>query len=329
MAVYNRIYDEDKWKLVNPENKKIVEDYLMEIKSQKKRESTQIQYKNDLRILCIYVLDYCKNKSFLELTKRDFRNFVINATENWGVSNARANRLMSAIRTLLSFLEDDDEEYEDYTRNAAAKVKGLPKEGVRDVVFLSDDTIMKLYDKFIAEERYKEATLLGILYDSGCRKNEILQVKRNSVTENGNSTNTVEGKRGKKFKVLYFRLTKEANKLYEASRKDDNEYLFVTSLGSTANASYLYELVKGWIDDIEALTGDRYDQLNVHSFRHCFIENMVNGTHYLCREKKLGAVPIEKVKVLAHHSDVSTTDSYRSNDEERDIEDLFGIKLGE
>ena len=65
----------------------------------------------------------------------------------------------------------------------------------------------------------------------------------------------------------------------------------------------------------------------MHTFRHCFIEHMCDGTHWLCKDLKLGAVPIEKVKVLVHHSDVSTTDSYRSNDEDRDIEDLLGIKL--
>ena len=42
---------------------------------------------------------------------------------------------------------------------------------------------------------------------------------------------------------------------------------------------------------------------------------------------KLGKVPIEKFKVLAHHSDISVTDSYRDNNEERDIEELFGFKL--
>ena len=58
-----------------------------------------------------------------------------------------------------------------------------------------------------------------------------------------------------------------------------------------------------------------------------FNESLCRGTHWICKEMKLGKVPIEKVKVLAHHSDISVTDSYRDNNEERDIEELFGFKL--
>ena len=324
--VYNRIFDPEKYKKVNKESKNMIEDYIMELRSQKKSNGTISQYNNDLRIFAIYCLDKCENKSFLELTKRDIRNFVLYCSDEWKMSNARVNRIMSSIRTILSFAEDDDEEYEDYDRNVAAKIKGLPKESVREVVFIPDDVILKLWDKLMLEKRYKEATLLGILYDSGARRNEILQVRRDAITVNGNSTNIVKGKRGKMFRVLYFRLTKEAFKEYDKERKDKCELLFVTSAGSPATAGTIYEMVTKWKKDLNELTGEEYN-LNVHSFRHCFIENMTNGTHYLCREMNLGKVAIEKVKILAHHSDVSTTDSYRSNDEEKDIEELFGIKL--
>ena len=106
---YNKIYDEEKWARVNQENKDIMEDYLMELKAQKKKDTTIYQYKNDLRIVCIYVLDNCENKAFTDLGRKDFRRLVLWLTDTCGVSNARANRLMSAVRTLLSYLEDDDD----------------------------------------------------------------------------------------------------------------------------------------------------------------------------------------------------------------------------
>ena len=136
------------------------------------------------------------------------------------MSNARINRIMSCIRMLCSFLEDDEDDYEDYDRSAAAKIKGLPKEPVRDIDFIPNDTIEKLYDKFMEEKRYRDATLLGILYDSGVRKNEVLQVEKDSIKEDGNATNKVRGKRGKIFPVLYFNHTKKAFKLYKETKED-------------------------------------------------------------------------------------------------------------
>lgn len=322
---YNKIYTEEKWAKVNQENKDILEDYLTELRAQKKRESTIYQYKNDLRIVCIYVLENCGNKVFTDLGRKDFRKLVLWLTETCNMSNARANRLMSAVRTLLSYLEDDDD-YEEYEINAAAKVKGLPKEAVREVVFLTDEIILKLWQKLMDEKRYKEATLLGLLYDSGSRKNEIAQVRRDSIKQDGNATNIVVGKRGKKFPVLYFRLTKEAFKEYDKTRTDDNPALFINEIGNAATGGNIYEWVVKWKKDLKEITGEDFD-LNVHSFRHCFIENFLKGEHYLCRELKLGKVPLEKVKSLAHHEDPSTTLGYAQNDENKDIEELLGIKL--
>ena len=40
MAIYNKIYTPEKWELVNKYNKDLMDDYLTELKSQKKKEGT-------------------------------------------------------------------------------------------------------------------------------------------------------------------------------------------------------------------------------------------------------------------------------------------------
>ena len=135
---------------------------------------------------------------------------------------------------ILDMAENDDDIYEDYTRNASEKIKGVPKNAVREIVFVPDEDITLLYNRLMEQERYKEATLLGLLYDSGCRKNEIAQVTRSSITEDGNSSNIVKGKRGKQFRCLYFSRTKEAFKKYNATRTDDLDALFINAEGKPA-----------------------------------------------------------------------------------------------
>ena len=51
--VYNKIYDPELYTGVLQENKDIIDDFLQEMKAQKKSEGTLLQYKNDLRILAI------------------------------------------------------------------------------------------------------------------------------------------------------------------------------------------------------------------------------------------------------------------------------------
>lgn len=330
MAVYNKIYNESDWALVNNENKLIVDDFILEKRSQGKKRSTLVQYKNDLRIILIYILKNCGNKSLLELGKRDFRNLVLWFSHDLEVSNARTNRLMSAVRSLLDFVEDDDENYKDYDNNPSKKVKGLEKIAVRDIVFIPNDIVEQLREKFIEEKRYKEATLLCLAYESAGRKGELAQVKK-SVFDNpdANATNQVIGKRGKKFPLIFFSQTKRCANLYLEQRgEDDIESLWIdnTKEKHAIRKEALYGWIVKWRSDIFDICGKEY-KINVHSFRHSALENMSTGEHWVCKELGIGNVPIEKLKSIANHDSIETTNSYLQDKSVQELESFFGIKI--
>lgn len=330
MAVYNKIYNKEDWGLVNKENKLIMEDFILEKKSQGKKNSTLVQYKNDLRIILIYILKNCDNKSLLELGKRDFRNLVLWFSHDLEVSNARTNRLMSAVRSLLDFVEDDDENYREYTNNVSKKIKGLEKEPVREIVFLPNEVVEMLRDKFIEEKRYKEATLLCLAYESAGRKGELAQVNKNIFNnKKANATNIVTGKRGKKFRLIFFKHTRECAELYLEQRgEDDIESLWIdnTKKKNPIKKEALYGWIVKWREDIFELTGKEY-KINVHSFRHSALENMSTGTHWVCKELDTGSIPIEKLKIIANHNSIETTSLYLQDKSTQELEDLFGIKI--
>ena len=164
--VYNRIFTQEKWDMVNKYNKNLMNDFLLELKSQKKKEGTIKQYKNDLRILFIYILDELDNKPISKLNKKSFRNYSLWLNEECYMSNARVNRLLSALRSMLTYATDDDDYSDDIEINYAAKIKGLQKDKVRDIVFLSMDEVNYLYDTLIKNKKYQQATLLGLMIDS-------------------------------------------------------------------------------------------------------------------------------------------------------------------
>lgn len=324
--VYNRFFEQSKWDEVPKFNKDLIDDFLLELKSQGKSEGTVHQYFNDLRIICIYIHDELGNKEFHKLKKKHFRNMVLFFKEK-GMSNARVNRLKSSVSSMLEFASNE-EDYEDLMEiNYASKIKGLQKESVRDIVFLDWNEVEIIYNELKSQERYQESLLLALAIDSAGRRNELFQVKKDSITEDGSFTNEVIGKRGKKFRLMYNDLTKEAYNLYMEQRGEDNiDSLWIIGKGENKRpATYdaLYNRVVSWRKILLDKTGE-YKELNAHSWRHISLELLSTGEHYLC--KKLGKkFELNELKLLAHHNDLSTTDSYLRDKSDDMLLAAFGI----
>jgi integrase/recombinase XerD len=329
--VYNRIFDEQEWKEVNKENKYIMDDFLEEYRQRKMKESTLSQYKNDLRIVMIYIKRKLNNRTITDLTKKDFRRFSLWLTDDLKLSNARVNRIMSAVRSLLTYVEDDDDY--DYDNNVAKKVKGLPKEAVRvneDDFFLSHEQVMKLRNELIKRDRLQDAVLLMLMYDSGARRNEVYQVVKHGLLD-GNKTNIVTGKRGKQFPLIYLDDTKELIRQYLEQRgEDDIDSLWIVGKGENKRpASYnsLYERIVSMSKVLSELEGKEINFFP-HSLRHSRCEVLLQGEDDRIIDPETGKpkkFTLEQVQVFLHHSDPKTTQGYAKDHTEEIIDSMFNF----
>ena len=321
----NKIYDPERWEEVNPINKDIGKAYLKDARVRRLRASSIEQYAGDIRIIFIYIMLYCKNKDIRKLTKKDVKDFMFWLSETQKVSNARVNRLLSTLRGILDFLEDN-EEYK-YPYNVAARIKGLPREPVREIVFVEDRIALMLVNELIKREEYQKALLISFLYDTGARKSEAAQVQKYSFMDSKKSiTNMLIAKRGKKYRAVYHSLTKKCAKLWLEQRgEDDCPALFINKDKLPADPELLYRWVVECRSVLKEITGIKLN-FNCHSFRHSMIQNLSDGSHYLCREKKLGSLTLDKIKLIVNHSNISITESYKRPEGEREICELFGIK---
>lgn len=331
MAVYNQIYSKEKFSRVYPENRRILEDFVIELRQTKKSDGTIKQYTNDIRMAYIYMLDYCDNKSVLEMTRRDFRGMSMWFSDTCHMSAARVNRILSSLRSLLDFVEDE-EEY-NYNNNVTKRVKGLPKKPVREICFLSNDSIMKLEERLLGKKEYQKATLVMLLYDSAARRNEVAQVKKYSfMDKNKSCTNKVTGKRGKVFPLIYHSETKRCAELWLKQRGDDgiDELFILEEDGEKRPASdkNIYKWIVGLRKEIEAIDG-KHAEFNVHSFRHSAMENYSTGTHYFCIEHGMKGISLERLSKLANHSNISTTQGYLKDKSMEELEEVFGISLSD
>ena len=170
--VYTQIYTPKKWEQVNKYNKNLLNDFVLEMRSNKKKDGTINIYISNIRVVFIYIMEELDNKPIYKLKKKHFRNFML-WLQDKNMSAARINNIFSALRTMLEYASNEEDYEDELEINYASKVKGLQKEAVRDIVFLDREMIDKLYDYFMEHERYRDATLLALGIESSGRKAEL------------------------------------------------------------------------------------------------------------------------------------------------------------
>lgn len=311
-----RIVDQTEYETkINVLNKRLVADFLTEKKAQRKAVKTIEQYASDMRIILTLIYRHFENKLLTDLTRKDIRNLSIVFQER-GNSNARVNRIMSCLRSCLEFATDDDDYVYEY--NVGSRVKGLPKAPMREITFLSDEQINWLKDTLLEKGETLKAVYLMLSYITAARKNEVHQVKKDGLTESY-FTNKVIGKRGKKFNLYYNEEVQALIKRYLDERGDDNiPNLFVRVYKNGRRESLGTDAFNDWCGYFGRLLSEHEGKrihVNPHCFRHSRLENL----------SRIQKVPIEKLKTLANHSDISTTASYLAERAEEDIAEIFGM----
>ncbi|WP_410495151.1 tyrosine-type recombinase/integrase [Cellulosilyticum sp. ST5] len=316
------LFTQERWKNVKEINKKLMQQYIRNCRSEKKRPRTIEQYECDLKFFLCWNLMYHHNMNVLDFKKKHFNEFKFFMIEERMASNARVNRIMSVIRNMMSYAEDDDDDYEDYIRNPASKIKGLEKAPIKDIAFLSQLQIDLLREYLLNHKMYQHLCLLDILYDSGARINEVFQVSNTETANNGYLKVTCKG--GRNEYILLHDRAKESLKLH-LSIKQDGEAFWKSKYGQAKDTSTL----RGWVKELYVIlkTLDSKTQyFTPHSFRHSVIENMLNGSHYLC--KKIGrAFTIEEVALIVHHKSTDMTKSYAKPKDNEIIFNMFGISI--
>lgn len=327
--VYNKVYSEEVWEKVNPKNKEVLDDFLLDLRENKRSPNTIKQYFIDLRGFLCYLYNYYDNRCVLDLSRKDMKRYALSLVEERDLSNARRNSLVACLHSLLKYAEDDEDW--GYEVNAARSIKSLRKEPVKTIVFLEDKTVMDLYSKFMELEKYQEATLLMLSYESAGRRGELAQVTRDSFLDpSRNNTNIVIGKGRKKFSLLYFKSTRNAALEWLNQRgQDDNPDLFVADniiegrhKVDPMNIYRMFSSMREYLD-----LGGKEEDFTPHSMRHSALTNYKNGTHNVCRELGVPGFPIDQLQILAHHDSVNTTQGYLPDVSNEELEKMFGIVI--
>ena len=168
---------------VNPENLRLLDDFLDYLKSTGRSDGTIKGYRNDCEIFFVWCLQHASNKYFINISKRDivaYQNWLISSNEN---SPARIRRLKSALSSMSNFVEAIlDDEYPGF-RPIIRKIESPVNQPVREKTVLTDEQCDTLLQTLVDKGRYEKACFVALALFSGRRKAELLRFKVSYFTD--------------------------------------------------------------------------------------------------------------------------------------------------
>ncbi|TPF17928.1 tyrosine-type recombinase/integrase [Priestia megaterium] len=321
----NEITDE-MWKEVNDFNRSKVEEFLEE--STHLSVHSQKQYKSALRIFYHWVHTTLGEKKLIhQIKKKDFmrfQNFLIRRGLSSNAVKLKRSAISSLNKYIINFYEDE-EEFLTF-RNFVEGVPNPVLNKTYEKVVLSLEEIELICKTLEEDKQYQELLGFMLLYTSGCRRSELVQVKKEVFdyeqvkdAKTGEPkgyymTNTVRGKGkgelGEQYPLLFDDKVKDLMKLWLDQRgEDDCEYLFASRRNgkmtqiSTSTVNY-------WFKEIFSdIIGRR---INPH------ITRSSRSTHIL-----ESGQDIKKAQSLLRHKQSSTTEQFY--DLRKDKDDLSGV----
>ncbi len=262
--------------------------------------NTIIAYKKDLNLFT----NWCINNqiNLIEVKKKDI-NLYIHILKEQNLNSSSINRKLSVIKSFYDYLNQINLINLNELKTIVTQKleKNLPK-------LLSEKEILHLIDK--SKEMYvKNPTknisylriqvILEILYSTGLRISELLNIKINQVA-NIKDKLYINGKGNKQRLVIFNKnaldLLKNWISLMIKNNKNKNSYLFenIHNIKVISRQQIYKDLKK-----LAIKTNTDVEKLSPHSIRHSFASHMLNR-----------GADLRSIQKLLGHSDISTTEIY-------------------
>lgn len=316
--------DEEFDRLVDPITKELVDDFL---RQSQKSDQTLKQYKSGLYIFCKFVHDELKNKPVTELKIRDALRYQ-NKLVDLGLSDSAIKFKRSVVSAFYLHIEAFwSDEYPDVRNIFTKAVPNVGNEKKKEKIPLTSSEIKKLTQHLIETKKWQQLAYLTYTYQTGCRREESRQLKKEVVDykkyvnpkgeeKNYYLTHTIRAKgRGKAGKVRRFQFGEDAmvalQHWIEERGDDDCEYMFVSKDRETKEYKQIKaDTFNAWCTQWGKFLGKKVHPHLLRSSR---------ATNSVVEDGK----DIKAVQQLLGHNSSSTTEIYVVRNEEDAVDELF------
>jgi len=259
------------------------------VRSEKRySEHTFVAYRTDL----IHFFDFValrKIEELKEINAKMVRAWLVELSSN-GYTNKSINRKLSTLRTYFKFLKRNLI----IDSNPVAVLKG-PKTEKRLPEFAQEHEMSNI--GWIKELNIRDALIVELLYQTGIRLSELIELTIHSVFDNKIK---VKGKRNKERIIP---ISHQLATQIDEYRKEcfvqgfSNESLILTDKGMKLYPKFVYKKVNLYLSQATEL-----QKCSPHVLRHTFATHMLNN-----------GAGLETIKSLLGHASLATTQLYTHN----------------
>lgn len=288
--------------------KSFLTEYLPVIRA--KSNNTIDAYRVTINLYLTYI-QQSKNIALSEIKKKDFNQADIISFLNWleveraNSINTRNQRLIN-IRQFCKYLMSSDMlSYAEYAMIQQIAKKTNPK--ADDLVFLSIEEMRLVLKQPDIKKKtgIRDRFYLALLYDSGCRNQEMLDLKLKDFVNTGSTAELHILGKGKKYRVTP--ISKDVADLFVNycnlfhPHKRFDEYIFYTKRNGIAtqmSADNVARFMKKYENQIRSLKPD-ITHLHPHLFRHTRAMHLYSA-----------GMPLPLISEWLGHSQLETTSIY-------------------
>ena len=261
-------------------------------------------YRRDINSFYTYI--YTNGKDILDVDKETIRDYLAKELEA-GKTHKTLCRRLSCLRHYYDYLFDNGYVMQNpfYFINNPKKEKTLPHVLYPEQV----ETLLTENKKRTDNLKYRDECILEILYSSGVRVHELVNIKLQDIDIKSRIIRINEGK-GKKDRLVGFDERTQKTLLdyvrkYRVELENNNkngmvDYLFLSAKGEQLTTRGVQYILK----QIELKTGLDYG-LHPHTLRHSFATNLLNN-----------GADLRVIQELLGHSSLNTTQIYTHVSEE-------------
>lgn len=318
----NKIVTPELLEQVNKKNKELVKDYLLYMRSIDRSETTVEAYRQDLNIVMVFLLQYCDNRFFVDMTKRDiikFQNWLI---EDHGNSPARIRRLKAVVSSLSNYVETIcDEDYPNF-RSIVRKIESPVNVPVREKTVMTEEECRMVADTLVERGEIEKACMFSLADNSGRRKSELVRFKTSYFGDAHvlydslyRTPEKVKSKgRGKQGKMLNFYVLKKNFDPYlrlwleEREKKGiTSEWLFPDHNDPTKHVDA--SLLNSWAKTFSRILGRPFYW---HALRHRFTTKLSEA-----------GIPKEVIQTIQGWATLEQVSTYVDTDEVSELSKYF------
>jgi integrase/recombinase XerD len=253
-------------------------------------------YTRDVEKLAGFVEQEFGGKSPLELELEHLRRFV-NALAALEISAHSQARIISGIKAFYRFLM-----YEDRIKEDPAQLLEAPKLGRKLPDTLSYPEIEQLLEAIpLGEpEGHRNRAMLEMLYSSGLRVTELVELKKSQVFADIGFLRVV-GKGNKerlvpigKDALKYLKIYQEEIRVHQTPAKGHEGYVFLNRRGQKLTRVMIFLIIKKTAEQ----AGIKKN-ISPHTFRHSFATHLIEG-----------GADLRAVQEMLGHESITTTEIY-------------------